>query len=101
MKNLADYYTPEEFFETFVWLETKDYALAESASPFDNTRWSIIWQHIIQNISTGLYYRITWEVPATELQDQDLEDRMMSIETVVPVKVETTVYISKEEMDKI
>jgi hypothetical protein len=57
-------------------------------------RWSIGYQKVVCQISTGTYYKINWQQPATECQECDLN---ASAVQVYPHNVTKIIWIEKED----
>lgn len=66
----------------------------------DNTRWSLVYDEIIQDIDTGKYYLTSYSTGATECQDEspyEYDPDEIEVVEVVPTEKTIIEYVKKEE----
>lgn len=64
----------------------------------DHTRWSVVSQMIFKDTTTGKFYRSSFSVGATEMQDEsayEYDKDEIEVEEVVPVEKTITVWEKK------
>lgn len=64
----------------------------------DNSRWSQIYEQVIQDTETGKFYRTNYSIGSTEMQDEspyEYDADMIEVQEVVPQEITKTIYVNK------
>ena len=75
-----------------VWGYNKDFKIIDK-NIVDHSRWSILYEIVVQNVKTGKFYKDSYSIGATESQDeQPYECTDQDFQEVFPVEKTITVY---------
>lgn len=80
--------TSDDYF-SIIFGDHEDYKAVTQREVIEKRRWSVDCRQIFQRISDNTYWRLEWDEPATEQQENDLEFHMCQ---VTPVQQTITVY---------
>lgn len=70
---------------------------------YDTSRWSMTYMRIYKEVVSEKFYRTTYSVGATEMQDEspyEYEDSVV-FDEVIQVPVQTYQYMTQEELERI
>ena len=84
----------EDDLQDIVWGDHPDYERVTEESVIDTSRWSVFYEKVVRDNGSGNFYRLKWQVGATEYQECDLGAVMTQ---VYPKRVTTTVYTTDKE----
>lgn len=91
MKNLAELFNAEDL-EELCWDSSfDDFTVVQKPVPIDTSRWAIQYEMVFSKDEK--FYRMNWEVGATEYQEVDFEPYVIE---VFPVEKTITVYEPKK-----
>jgi hypothetical protein len=68
----------------------KNFDVIQTPKPVDTSRWAVWTVAVVQHKETGVFYKLTWDEPATEYQDG--QDKNFNFREVKPVEKIVIVY---------
>lgn len=85
----------KEMLQELCWEEEVENFKVVKNELIDSSRWSLIYDQVIQDVETGKYYVTSYSVGATECQEEspyEYEPDEIEVKEVFPVEKVITVY---------